>query len=107
MPKLSNNTIEEGTTPSLHEVYQQAFEQGTVHIAMPVLITAVGRKVNTGNYENVDVLVGVSVPMAAIPEDSEAFYAAVTKAAEVGFKAASKETGERYQLLKDLQGGGR
>lgn len=77
-------------------------------IPYPIMICGVNRKVNTGNFENIDVFSGVGVPIMAFPhEGTEAFEQAAAEAAELGFKIVSGETGDRYAKLKELQSGGK
>jgi hypothetical protein len=57
----------------------------------PVLICGVNRKVNIGNFENVDVYAGITIPLDGInPLDREAFSEAVKDAAAYGFSLVSK-----------------
>lgn len=65
----------------------------------PVVITAVQRKVNIGNYETVDVYMGVAIPIE-LETDEVLLHEAISKAAEKGFKMASYETGIRYKNIK-------
>jgi hypothetical protein len=72
----------------------------------PVFICGVNRKVNIGNFENVDIYAGITIPMANVdPADKDALAEAVANAAAYGFSLVSKETGERYMLIKDGQQG--
>ncbi len=72
----------------------------------PVLICGVNRKVNIGNFENVDVYSAIALPLNNVSlEDQEKLTEAVKEAASYGFSLVSKETGERYQIIKDSQQG--
>jgi hypothetical protein len=72
----------------------------------PVLICGVNRKVNIGNFENVDVYAAISLPLNSVSiEDQEALSEMVQEAAAYGFGLVSRETGERYQLIKENQQG--
>ena len=72
----------------------------------PVFICGVNRKVNIGNFENIDIYAGITIPLSNIdPSDKEALSQAVADAAAYGFSLVSKETGERYMLIKDGQQG--
>lgn len=73
----------------------------------PNLVCGVGRKINTGNYENMDILAAISLPVFMIPdyEQEEIFLQATEAAAALGFKVVSGETGERYNAIKALQAG--
>ena len=110
MPKINPDTVSDASQATTFEqVYQAAFRAGSVQIAYPVLITAVNRKVNTGGFENIDVMMGLSVPVLAmpLPDRLDEFVAAVADAAELGYQQASRETFERYKKIKELQEGGR
>ncbi len=72
----------------------------------PVFICGVNRKINIGNFENIDVYAGVTIPLVDIdPADKEALADAVRAAAAHGFSMVSQETGERYTLIKEAQQG--
>lgn len=73
--------------------------------AYPSMVTGVARKINTGNYENMDIIAGLAIPvfMTPNPDELEVFKEACQAAAELGFAIVSKETGERYNAIKDLQ----
>jgi len=104
LPKPSK-TAQEETDNKLEELGLAAVKG---MIPYPVMVSGVNRKINTGNFENIDVYSGIAIPLMAFPhEDLEAFKAATEAAAELGFSVTSKETGERYQRIKDLQSGGR
>lgn len=92
MPKIPQNAADQALTT----------QEKIFHVMYPGLVCAVNRKVNTGNYENLDIFVGITVPVMTLPED-EKFTEACAAAAEVGFSIASGETGQRYNLLKNLQ----
>lgn len=104
MPKISKNAQEE-TKNSLEETSLTAV-QGM--IPYPVMVVGVNRKINTGNFENVDVYSGIAVPIMSLPSEGlDAFKEAAAAAAELGFSITSKETGDRYSLIKEMQAGGR
>ena len=72
----------------------------------PIVICGVNRKINIGNFENIDVYAGVTIPLHGVSfEDREALSAAIEDAVSYGFSLASKETGERYMLIKESQQG--
>lgn len=87
------------------ETKLQAPLEVALTMAYPSMICGVGRKVNTGNYENIDVLCGLTVPVTVIPtpDQVELFKEMATAAAEIGFGIASKETWERYKIIKEAQ----
>lgn len=104
MPKVPTERMEEGVNPqglfSLEELKKHA------SFSVPTFIACVNRKVNTGNFENIDVLSGITIPIFALPQENpEAFLEAVKDAAELAFKIASGETGERYGTIKEFQSG--
>ncbi len=72
----------------------------------PVFICGVNRKINIGNFENIDVYAGITIPLTDVdPSDRDALAEAVKQAAADGFAIVSKETGERYSIIKDSQQG--
>lgn len=73
--------------------------EGLIVTTNPVVITAVQRKVNIGNYETVDVYMGVAIPISS-EVDEEKLHESISKAAEKGFKIVSYETGIRYKSIK-------
>lgn len=84
----------------------ELLKSSSTTVSTPVIFCGVNRKINTGNFENLDVYFGLSIPVMAFPvEDLEAFQEAVSEAAELGFRVASKETGARYNRVKELQQG--
>lgn len=108
MSRISQNAHDESASP-----LPQAVEASTqTLIQMPMLLAGVNRKINTGNYENIDVYCAVSIPINLIPNGDmeafkEAFKEAVAEAAELGFGITSRETGARYNLVKEMQRAGR
>lgn len=102
MPKITESITEQSINPVMDEVV--ATHQRVVVTTDPVLTVAVGRKVNIGNFENVDIMACLTVPMAGVnPANSEDFSNAIKEAAAEAFSHVSRETGERYQLIKDSQ----
>lgn len=72
----------------------------------PVFICGVNRKINIGNFENIDIYAGVTLPLSGVSmEDKESLQKAIEEAASYGFNLVSKETGERYLLIKESQQG--
>jgi hypothetical protein len=104
MPKITESASEQSVSPIMDAVVS-THQKLTVKTE-PVLTVAVGRKINTGNFENVDVLVCLTVGMeGADPKNVEAFSEAVREAAAQTFSLASRETAERYNIIKDAQQG--
>jgi hypothetical protein len=106
MARINENAYDQSTEPIPTAVEGQV--QAIMHAGYPMLLAGVNRRINIGNYENIDVYCAVSVPIMLVPDqDLEAFRAAVADAAELGFALASKETAIRYQKVKEMQQGGR
>ena len=106
MSRISDNGQDQSTTPIPTVVEGQA--QVILHTGTPMLFAGVNRKVNIGNFENIDCYCAVSVPIMLLPDqDLEAFKQAVAEAAELGFQLASRETALRYSKIKESQKGGR
>lgn len=107
MPKITRNAHEETTNSPLDQVVSNM--TGEISLSSsPIFICGVNRKINIGNFENVDVYAGITIPLENIdPSDKEAFSEAVKNAAAYGFSLVSKETGERYTLIKESQQSGR
>lgn len=105
MPKITKTAAEQSTDAPLDNA--MSFLAGDISVSTsPVLICGVNRKVNIGNFENVDVYAAISLPLKdASYEDQEALSEIVKEAASYGFSLVSKETGERYQIIKDSQQG--
>ena len=97
MPKNSPEVVAQSNDP-LAKAFNEVLVQSA---STPTVVCGVGRKVNIGNYENVDLYFGVTLPVVnADLVDFENLKAQLTKVAEEGFSVAAKETGERYLLIK-------
>jgi hypothetical protein len=104
MPKISQNAFEQSTGSPVSEVVSA--NPGLTLSTNPVLVCGVNRKVNIGNFENIDIYAGISLPLGDISlEDKEALTKAIEEAAAYGFSLISKETGDRYSLIKESQQG--
>lgn len=105
MPKLTKTAQEQSTDSPIDQVISSI--GGEISISTnPVFICGVNRKVNIGNFENVDVYAAISLPLGELSiGDKEALSEAVKEAAAYGFGLVSRETGERYQLIKETQQG--
>jgi len=102
MPKINESIVEQSMNPVMDSVIST--HQRVVVTTEPVLTVAVGRKVNIGNFENVDIMACLTVPMNGVdPSNSEDFSNAIKEAASEAFSLVSRETGERYQLIKESQ----
>jgi hypothetical protein len=105
MPKISKTAIEQSIDSPLDQVVNLLSNEITL-ASSPIVICGVNRKINIGNFENIDVYAGVTIPLHGVSfEDKEALKTAVEEAVAYGFSLASKETGERYALIKDSQQG--
>jgi hypothetical protein len=102
MPKINESIVEQSVNPVMDAVIST--HQRVVVTTEPVLTVAVGRKVNIGNFENVDIMACLTVPMTGVdPANGEDFSNAIKEAAAEAFSLVSRETGERYQLIKESQ----
>lgn len=108
MPKVNRNAQEESEGAPIAQVVEAAVANISITTS-PVLIIGVNRKINTGNFENIDVYTGLALPIPGDVslEDVETLKQAVENAAEEGFKLASKETFQRYAAIKEMQKAGR
>lgn len=105
MPKITKNAHEESTGSPIDQVVSNMPAEISFS-SNPIFICGVNRKINIGNFENVDVYAGITIPLVNIdPSDKEALSEAVKEAAAYGFSLVSKETGERYTLIKESQQG--
>lgn len=101
MAKINRNTKDE----AVNDLEVASIEAFKASIPYPMMICGVTRKVNIGDYENIDVFNAIAVPVMAFPhEDLEAFKQAAVDAAELGFTITSGETGKRYTTIKQVQG---
>ena len=105
MPKVSQNGHEQSIDSPIDQVVNLMAQEVTIS-TNPVFICGVNRKINIGNFENIDVYAGITIPLVYIdPSDKEALSEAIKEAAADGFALVSRETGERYTLIKDSQQG--
>lgn len=103
MPKITKNAHEETSGSPIDQVVSSM--TGEISLSSdPIFICGVNRKINIGNFENVDVYAGITIPLTNVSfEDKEALTEAVKDAAAYGFSLVSRETGERYTLIKESQ----
>ena len=105
MPKISKNAFEQSIDSPIDQVVNLMSQEITVS-TNPVFICGVNRKINIGNFENIDVYAGITIPLTDVdPMDREALAEAVKLAAADGFSIVSRETGERYSVIKESQQG--
>jgi hypothetical protein len=70
------------------------------------LTCSVARKINTGDYENIDVMCSVTLPIDIQDVvDMDDLKSVIEDVAEEGFEMTSKETGARYKLIKEKMAG--
>lgn len=107
MPKIAPNAQEQTTGPSMDQIVSNMTAEISLS-SSPIFICGVNRKINIGNFENVDVYAGITIPLDDVSiSDKAALSEAVKNAAAYGFSLVSKETGERYTLIKESQSSGR
>lgn len=105
MPKIIPNAMEQSENSLMEKVVNTLSEQVSIS-TNPVFICGVNRKINIGNFENIDVYAGITLPLSNVSlEDKEQLQKAIEDAAAYGFSLVSKETGERYLLIKESQQG--
>lgn len=74
----------------------------------PMVVCGVNRKISIGHYETVDVYCGVSLPLIDFDmTDKEDLKNRLSDLAAEAFYFTSRETGERYNLIKDALKAGR
>ena len=101
MPDKKPNAKDIEDSSALARAVEEALATVSV-TTTPVVIVGVNRRANIGNYEHIDIYGGVALPMIGSSlEDPEALSRAVQDAAEIGFREASRETFNRYSLIKD------
>jgi hypothetical protein len=102
MPKITQTAQEQSVNSPIDQ-----FVSNNPEITVstnPVFICGVNRKVNIGNFENIDIYAAISIPLSEGSFlDQEALTSLVSEAAAYGFNLVSKETGERYSLIKESQ----
>lgn len=103
MPKINANAQEQ-TENSVGAAVQN---NSVDIVSKPVLTCGVNRKINTGNFENIDVYAALTIPLSHMPESAMELERLVREAAEIGFNLTSRETGERYDAVKAMQKAGR
>jgi len=105
MPKISKSAHEQSIESPIEQVVNLMAQEISIS-TNPVFICGVNRKINIGNFENIDVYAGVTIPLVGVDvSDQEALAEAVRSAAAEGFAMVSRETGERYTLIKESQQG--
>jgi hypothetical protein len=104
MPKITQNAFEQSTGSPIVEAVSA--NPSLSISAIPVFVCGVNRKINIGNFENIDIYAGISLPLNNVSlDDKESMAKAIEEAAAYGFSLVSKETGDRYTLIKESQSG--
>jgi len=105
MPKITPNAMEQSMGSPIEQAVNTLSESLNLSQS-PVFICGVNRKINIGNFENIDIYAGITLPLGDVSfSDKQALQAAIEEAASYGFNLVSKETGERYLLIKESQQG--
>lgn len=98
--------MEQGLDSPLDQVVTNLSSEILSTSSTPIFICGVNRKINIGNFENIDVYAGITLPLEGFSyEDKESLKDAIHDAAAYAFSLMAKETGERYLLIKDSQQG--
>lgn len=104
MPKITESAVEQSVSSAIESAI--ATHQKLTIKTEPVLTVAVGRKINTGNFENIDVMVCLTMGLeGADPKSTETFSQVIKEAAAQAFSLASRETADRYNAIKEAQQG--
>lgn len=106
MPKISKTALEQSMDSYLDQVVNILSNEIVSASPTPIFICGVNRKINIGNFENIDVYAGITLPLNGVSyEDKETLEQAIRDAATYAFSLMAKETGERYILIKESQQG--
>lgn len=106
MPKISKSAMEQSIDSPLDQVVTNMASEILSTSHTPIFICGVNRKINIGNYENIDVYAGITLPLSDVSlEDRDKLQEAIQDAAAYAFSLMAKETGERYLLIKESQQG--
>jgi hypothetical protein len=103
MAKINANAKEQSHGSPLAENVEASLANIAITTS-PVVICGVNRKVNIGNWENIDIYCGIALPINdGSTENMEELKASIEQAAAYGFTLTSTETYDRYKLIKDAQ----
>lgn len=106
MPKITKTALEQSTDSYLDQVVNILSNEIVSSSPTPIFICGVNRKINIGNFENIDVYAGITLPLNGTSyEDKEKLEETIKDAAAYAFSLMAKETGERYLLIKESQQG--
>ena len=99
MPNIKDNAADKSN--DLSDQVIQLF-QGIERSVQPVVIAGVQRKINIGNFENIDVYCAASMPVDIAHCTSEEEIAAlIDSKMDDLIHIASKKTGEKYMQVKN------
>jgi hypothetical protein len=91
MPRVSTDAIDKSQPNPMQQINN-----------VPTITCGVQRKAFIGNFETVDIFCSVTLP---VPEGSgltmEELKPFLEQVAQEGFSMVSKETGDRYELIKE------
>ncbi len=98
MAKDSSSAVEQ-TKNNLGDEIEATLKQYVKGAGL--VYTGVQRKVNTGNYENIDVYLGLALPIDLHEAlDEEKLGQVLHHIALYGFGVAATETAEKYNIIK-------
>lgn len=77
-------------------------------VSAPIFIAGVNRKLNLGNFENLDIFSAITIPMPMVDlSNIEELKEVARDTAALAFEIVARETGDRWRELKELQRQGR
>ena len=84
MPKITKTAMEQSIDSPLDQVVNLLSNEISL-TSSPIVICGVNRKINIGNFENIDVYAGVTIPLHGVSfDDKQALTAAVEEAVAYG-----------------------
>jgi hypothetical protein len=98
MPKTNSNASDKAHGNIGDTVNTMLSEVATT--SSPVVIAGVQRKANIGNFETIDIYCAAAFPIDATNLNQEELMEKMSAKIEELFHLTSKETGERYTLIK-------
>lgn len=99
MPGIKANAADKANDLSDQVI---TLQQGLERTSQPVVIAGVQRKVNIGNFENIDIYCAASMPVDISHCVTEEQIAAIIDAKlDELLHITSKKTGEKYNLIKN------
>ena len=98
MPKQNSNASDKAHGDLGDTVNTMLSEVATS--SSPMVIAGVQRKANIGNFETIDIYCAAALPINAQGLSEEAVMELMSSKIEELFHLTSRETGERYTLIK-------